>query len=64
MIVKQLYNKKKTVFQNTKETVETEQNQSNEMSDIKLDSEYVTNTDEIESKGEKSADSKEDSDEK
>ena len=45
MIVKQLYNKKKTVFQNTKETVETEQNQSNEMSDIKLDSEYVTNTD-------------------
>ena len=64
MIVKQLYNKKKTVFQNTKETVETEQNQSNEMSDIKLDSEYVTNTDEIESKGEKSADSKEDSDKK
>ncbi len=64
MIVKQLYNKKKTIFQNTKETVETEQNQSNEMSDIKLDSEYVTNTDEIESKGEKSADSKEDSDEK
>ncbi len=64
MVVKQLYNKKKTVFQNTKETVETEQNQSNEMSDIKLDSEYVTNTDEIESKGEKSADSKEDSDKK
>jgi len=64
MIVKQLYNKKKTVFQNTKETVETEQNQSNEMSDIKLDSEYVTNTDEIESKDDKSADSKEDSDKK
>ena len=51
MIVKQVYSKKKkTIFQNTETVVETEQNQSEEIDDIKLDSEYVTGTDNLESK--------------
>ena len=51
MIVKQVYSKKKkTNFQNTETAVETEQNQSEEIDDIKLDSEYVTGTDNLESK--------------
>ena len=51
MIVKQVYSKKKkTIFQNTETVVETEQNQSEEIDDIKLDSEYVTGMDNLESK--------------
>ena len=51
MIAKQVYTKKKkTIFQNTETVVETEQNQSEEIDDIKLDSEYVTGTDNLESK--------------
>ena len=51
MIVKQVYSKKKkTIFQNTETVVETEQNKSEEIDDIKLDSEYVTGTDNLESK--------------
>ena len=51
MIVKQVYSKKKkTIFQNTETVVETEQNQSEKIDDIKLDSEYVTGTDNLESK--------------
>jgi len=51
MIVKQVYSKKKkTNFQNTETVVETEQNQSEKIDDIKLDSEYVTGTDNLESK--------------
>ena len=51
MIVKQVYTKKKkTIFQNTETFVETEQNQSEKIDDIKLDSEYVTSTDDLESK--------------
>ena len=42
MIVKQIYKKKKEpVFQNTNEVEKTEQNQSDEIDDIKLDSAYV-----------------------
>ena len=51
MIVKQVYSKKKkTIFQNTETVVETEQNQSEKIADIKLDSEYVTSTDDLEPK--------------
>ena len=51
MIVKQVYSKKKkTNFQNTETVVETEQNQSEKIDDIKLDSEYVTDTNNLESK--------------
>ena len=51
MIVKQVYSKKKkTNFQNTETVVETEQNQSEKIADIKLDSEYVTSTDDLEPK--------------
>ena len=51
MIAKQVYTKKKkTIFQNTETVVETEQNQSEEIDDIKLDTEYVTGTDNLESK--------------
>ena len=51
MIAKQVYTKKKkTIFQNTETVVETEQNQSEKIADIKLDSEYVTGTDNLESK--------------
>ncbi len=66
MIVKQVYTKKKkTVFQNTETFVETEQNQSEKIDDIKLDSEYVTSTDELESKDDdKTINSEENSEEK
>ena len=66
MIVKQVYTKKKkTIFQNTKTIVETEQNQSEKIDDIKLDSEYVTSTDELESKDDdKTINSEENSEEK
>ena len=51
MIAKQVYTKKKkTIFQNTETVVETEQNQSEKIADIKLDSEYVTSTDDLEPK--------------
>ena len=51
MIAKQVYSKKKkTIFQNTETSVETEQNQSEKIDDIKLDSEYVTGPDNLESK--------------
>ena len=66
MIAKQVYTKKKkTIFQNTETVVETEQNQSEEIDDIKLDSEYVTSTDELESKDDdKTINSEENSEEK
>ena len=66
MIVKQVYTKKKkTIFQNTETFVETEQNQSEKIDDIKLDSEYVTSTDELESKdNDKTINSEENSEEK
>ena len=66
MIVKQVYTKKKkTIFQNTETGVETEQNQSEKIDDIKLDSEYVTSTDELESKDDdKTINSEENSEEK
>nr|AIF10395.1 peptidase S26B, signal peptidase (SEC11, sipW) [uncultured marine thaumarchaeote KM3_45_E05] len=66
MIVKQVYTKKKkTVFQNTETFVETEQNQSEKIDDIKLDSEYVTSTDDLESKDDgKTINSEENSEEK
>ena len=51
MIAKQVYTKKKkTIFQNTETVVETEQNQSEKIADIKLDSEYITSTDDLEPK--------------
>ena len=51
MIAKQVYTKKKkTIFQNTETVVETAQNQSEKIADIKLDSEYVTSTDDLEPK--------------
>ena len=66
MIVKQVYTKKKkTIFQNTETVEETEQNQSEKIDDIKLDSEYVTSTDELESKDDdKTINSEENSEEK
>jgi len=66
MIVKQVYTKKKkTIFQNTETFVETEQNQSEKIDDIKLDSEYVTSTDDLESKDDdKTINSEENSEEK
>ena len=66
MIVKQVYSKKKkTIFQNTETVVETKQNQSEKIDDIKLDSEYVTSTDELESKDDdKTINSEENSEEK
>ena len=66
MIVKQVYTKKKkTIFQNTETVVETEQNQSEKIDDIKLDSEYVTSIDELESKDDdKTINSEENSEEK
>ena len=64
MIVKQIYKKKKEpIFQNTNEVEKTEQNQSNKIDDIKLDSEYVDHTNELESKDDESLKSKKDSEE-
>ncbi len=67
MIVKQVYKKKKEpTFQNTGTSVENEQNQSEKIDDIKLDSAYVTSTEESETKDDddESVTSKNDSDEK
>ena len=66
MIVKQVYKKKKEpTFQNTGTSVENEQNQSEKIDDIKLDSAYVNNTEESETKDDDgSITSKNDSDEK
>ena len=64
MIVKQIYKKKKEpIFQNTNEVEKTEQNQSNKIDDIKLDSEYVDHANELESKDDESLKSKKDSEE-
>jgi len=65
MIVKQIYKKKKEpVFQNTNEVEKTEQNQSDEIDDIKLDSAYVDHTNELESKDDELLKSKKDPEEK
>ena len=65
MIAKQVYTKKKkTIFQNTETVVETEQNQSEEIDDIKLDSEYVNNSDESKTRDDSSITSTDDPEEK
>ena len=66
MIAKQVYKKKKEpVFQNTDKVVETDQNQSEKIEDIKSDSAYTTNIEETETKVEDgSINSENDSDEK
>ena len=64
MIVKQIYKKKKgPVFQNTNEVEKTEQNQSDEIDDIKSDSAYLDHTNELESKDDELLKSKKDSEE-
>ena len=64
MIVKQIYKKKKEpVFQNTNEVEKTEQNQSDEIDDIKSDSAYIDHTNELESKDDELLKSKKDSEE-
>ena len=65
MIAKQVYKKKKTtVFQNTEEPEANEQNRSDEISDIKLDDEYVNETDDISSQDDESVNSKDYSEDK
>ena len=65
MIVKQVYKKKKKpVFQHTKELEEDQQNKLDEISDIKLDNEYVNQADESESKDDESINSKDSSEDK
>ena len=65
MIAKQVYKKKKTtVFQNTEEPKANEQNRSDEISDIKLDDEYVNETDDISSQDDESVNSKDYSEDK
>ena len=65
MIAKQVYKKKKTtVFQNTEEPKANEQNRSDEISDIKLDDEYVNETDGISSQDDESVNSKDYSEDK
>ena len=66
MIVKQVYKKKqKPVFQNTENVEETGLGQSEKIDDIKLDSEYISNTEETETKDDDgSINPKNDSDEK
>jgi signal peptidase len=66
MVVKQISSKKKkqTVFQNTEKIIETEQIESNKIDDIKLDNEYVNNTDESTLQDDESINSKNDSDAK
>ena len=65
MIAKQVYKKKKTtVFQNTEEPEANEQNRSDEISDIKLDDEYVNETDGISSQDDESMNSKDYSEDK
>ena len=64
MIVKKIYKKKKEpVFQNTNEVEKTEQNQSDEIDDIKSDSAYIDHTNELESKDDELLKSKKDSEE-
>ena len=64
MIVKQIYKKKKgPVFQNTNKVEKTEQNQSDEIDDIKSDSAYIDHTNELESKDDELLKSKKDSEE-
>ena len=64
MIVKQIYKKKKEpVFQNTNEVEKTEQNQSDEIDDIKSDGAYLDHTNELESKDDELLKSKKDSEE-
>ena len=58
MVVKQVYKKKKKpVFQNTEEPEENEPKKSDEINDIKLDSEYVDEANGSESKDDKSVNS-------
>ena len=58
MIVKQVYNKKKKpIFQSTEEPEENEPKKSDEINDIKLDSEYVDETNGSESKDDESVNS-------
>ena len=66
MIVKQVYKKKqKPVFQNTENVEETGLGQSEKIDDIKLDSEYISNTEETETKDDDGSNNpKNDSDEK
>ena len=65
MIAKQVYKKKKTrVCQKTEEPEANEQNRSDEISDIKLDDEYVNETDGISSQDDESVNSKDYSEDK
>ena len=65
MIAKQVYKKKKvTVFQNTEEPKENDQNTSDEITDIKLDDAYVNDTDDLGTKYNESTNSKNEDDEK
>jgi len=65
MIAKQVYKKKKvTVFQNTEESKENDQNTSDEITDIKLDDAYVNDTDDLGTKYNESTNSKNEDDEK
>ena len=65
MIAKQFFKKKKEpVFQNTENIVETKQNESDEIDDIKLDSEYVNNSDESKTRDDTSITSTDDPEEK
>ena len=66
MVVRHLSQRKsKPVFQNTKETIEKDQNISDEINDVQLDSEYLKKSDDLDSQDEdKSINSKTDMDEK
>ena len=65
MIAKQVYKKKKvTVFQNTEEPKENDENRSDEITDIKSDDAYVSDTDDLGSKYNESINSKNEDDEK
>ena len=66
MVVRHLSQRKsKPVFQNTKETIEKDQNISDEINDVQLDSEYLKKSDDLDSHDEdKSINSKTDMDEK
>ena len=66
MVVRHLSQRmSKPVFQNTKETIEKDQNISDEINDVQLDSEYLKKSDDLDSQDEdKSINSKTDMDEK
>ena len=66
MVVRHLSQRKsKPVFQNTKETIEKDQNISDEINDVQLDSEYLKKSDGLDPQDEdKSINSKTDMDEK